>query len=140
MNTTKLVEDVNSLKLKLEQVELSTKEQMAKFESYEKEWKLNEEREKELLTSIGNKKISFNVCSEKFSTKVNTILSNRDTLLYNLVLSKNFDINKEIYLDRSPSIFAILMDYMRYHEITYCTYPSKVLYNLMVEADYFEVN
>ena len=139
MNTNKLITDVNSLKLKLEQVEASTNEQMLKFESYEKGWKLNYDKEAELLNKMGNSIVKFNVSGEKFQTRLKTILSMRDTLLYNLVLDTNFDISKEVYLDRSPQIFKILMDYMRYKDITYSSYPSKVLYNLLLEADYFEV-
>ena len=140
MNTTKLIEDVNILKERLEQVEASTQEQMKKFENYEREWKLNDEKESNLLKENGNKTITFNVCGEKFSTRIKTVMGFKHTLLYNLVLSNEFDLSKEIYLDRSPSIFAILLEYMRYKNISYSTLSTKTLYNLMVEADYFEVN
>lgn len=108
--------------------------------------KLREEKllllDKEAEIIINNQKdiIKFNVSGELFATKSNTLLNVKDSLFYKIVLSKKFDLSKEIFIDRDFKYFGDILDYLRSGKFNYNKYSSKQeLEEIKAEADYYEL-
>jgi hypothetical protein len=139
MNAEILKEDLLRLKGKLENLEEQLQEQIKDLEVKEEKWKLMDE-EAELIKKNENKIIWFNVSGRKFATKVDTLLSMKDTLFYKLILCKKFDLSKEVFFDRNHRMFSVILDYIRYKKIYYQRFSKEELNDLRIEADYFEVS
>lgn len=63
----------------------------------------------------------------------------KDTLFYKIVSSNKFNLQQELFFDRNPKIFPIIMDYLRSKNINYNKFSQDQLEDLKVESDYFEV-
>jgi len=84
--------------------------------------------------------VKFNVSGELFATKSSTLLNVKDSLFYKIVLSKKFDLSKEIFIDRDFKFFGDIIDYLRSGNFNYSKFTSKQdLEELKAEADYYEL-
>ena len=138
MDSNKLKEDVLSLKDRLESVETGLSSHMNELSSLEEKWgKMDEEAVD--LSKNNNVIVNLNISGKKFSTRLETLVSIKDTLFYKLVLSNKFDLAQEIFFDRSPKFFPIIIDYLRYKKINYKRFTNDELAEFYNEAVYFEL-
>jgi len=92
------------------------------------------------LVKTQNEIIQINCGGKKFSTKTETFLAIKDTLFYKIVVCKKFNLNEELFFDRNPKIFPIILEYLRTKSINYSKLNREQLEDLKIEADYFELN
>jgi hypothetical protein len=138
MDSNKLKEEVLSLKDRLESVETGLTSQMHELASLEEKWKKMDE-EAVILSKDNNAIVNLNISGKKFSTRLETLVSIKDTLFYKLILSQKFDLSQEIFFDRSPKFFPIIIDYLRYKKINYKRFNNDELNEFYNEAVYFEL-
>jgi len=86
-----------------------------------------------------NEIVRMNVGGTPFATKVGTLVSIKDTLFYKLVISGKFDFKKEIFFDRFPDYFGVILNYLRTRKVNYNRYSKLQLEELFIEAEYYEV-
>ena len=138
MNSNKLKEEVLGLKDRLELVESGLANQISELTSLEEKWKKMDEEAVD-ISKNNNIIVNLNISGTKFSTRLETLLSIKDTLFYKLVLSKKFDLNQELFFDRSPKFFPIIIDYLRHKKINYKRFTNDELAEFYNEAVYFEL-
>ncbi len=138
MDSNKLKDEVLSLKDRLESVENGLSSQINELASLEEKWKKMDEEASE-LSKNDNIIVNLNISGKKFSTRLETLVSIKDTLFYKLVLSRKFDLNQEIFFDRSPKFFPIIIDYLRYKKINYKRFNNDELNEFYNEAVYYEL-
>ena len=78
----------------------------------EEKFKILDEEAQNII-SKQSEVVKFNVSGEHFATRPETLLNVKDSLFYKIVLSKKFDLSKEIFIDRSNKHFGLLLDYLR---------------------------
>lgn len=139
INASILKSDLLLLKGRLESIEGQLHEQIKDLEKQEEKWKVMDDQVPELIKNQ-NQIIRINVSGKIFITKLETLLSIRDTLFYKLILSKKFNLNQELFFDRSSRMFSVLLDYLRYKKICYKRFSRDELFDLRVEADYYEIS
>ena len=136
MNPTKL--NLSSLMNKLEQFENQIGNKNVDLEQTEEKWKKMDQHVEEIIKNM-NDVITLNIGGKKFITKIETLVSMKDTLFYKIVSSNKFNLQQELFFDRNPKIFPIIMDYLRSKNINYNKFSQDQLEDLKVESDYFEV-
>jgi len=138
VNCSVLKEDMLKIKGKLEKIEEELEGQIKDLVIKEEEWKKADDQVDDYIKN-NNTVVKFNVGGKKFSTRVETLLSKKDTLFYKIVLSQQFDLGQEIFLSRSPKLFAIILDYLRYGKVNYSSLSPVDQCDLLVDADYYEI-
>ncbi len=88
-------------------------------------------------TSLGI--IQFNVRGVIFSLSRQTILNNKDTLFYYLINDSRYD-GKEIYFDRSPYCFKLILHFLRFKTFDYSSLHNEEIALLLDDASYYEVD
>lgn len=136
--TDKVKEQISNVKENLDTLETKLEEKSSILITREERWKKLDE-ESEYIKSYQNSVVKFNVSGQMYATRQDTLLRIKDTLFYKLVLSKKFDLSKEIFIDRSNNLFSHIMGYLRTGKINYSRFSSEELEELRVEADYYEL-
>ena len=93
-----------------------------------------------LIQEKGENLINFNISGVLYTTKLKTILKIRDTLLYKLAISDEFNLAETIEFDRNPRFFLMILDYMRFRNIDVKRLNKEDKADLRFEAQYFEVS
>ncbi len=132
-------DDLTTLKSKLENIEGQLEGQMKELNEREQNWS-NLDKEVEAVLAMQNNIIKFNVGGKKFASSTDTLLKIPDTLFYKIITSKIMDLTEEIFFDRSPTFFGVLLDFLRNNKITYKRFSKEDLKTLAIEAEYYEVN
>jgi hypothetical protein len=133
-----LKDDLLNLKSKLESIESQLEGQLKDLEVREDKWSKMDEQVEE-ITKTQNDVIRLNIGGKKFATKTATLLSIKDTIFYQLILSKKIDLKQEIFFDRSPKMFNHILDFFRYQKINYKRFNREELDELYIEAEYYEI-
>lgn len=133
-----LKDDLLALKSKLENIETQLEGQMKDLEEREEKWKVMDERVQDIVKNQ-NEVATFNIGGKKFATRTETLLGVKDTLFYKLILSNKFNLQEEIFFDRSPKMFTYILDYLRHKKINYKRFNKEELEELRVEAEYYEI-
>jgi len=137
MDCTKLKEKLETLKPTLLNIDKDLQNQMSDLEILEEKWKIMDE-EAVNISKNNNTTVTINVGGVEFQTSIQTLLNIKDSIFYKIVLSKTFDLSKEIYFDRSPKYFSYLLDYLRYKQLDYKKFTSEQQVELLEEANYYE--
>lgn len=64
----------------------------------------------QLIRNQNENVIRLNFGGNRFVTKIETLLSIKDTLLYKIVVSKKFNLQDELFFEWNPKIFEIIID------------------------------
>jgi len=138
MDCTKLHDKLFGLKGSLLGIELDLQNQMSDLEKLEEKWKIMDEEASDLART-STQVVTLNIGGVTFQTNVSTLLDLKDNIFYKLILSKTFDLSKEIYFDRSPKYFSFLLDYLRYKKLDLKTFNTDQQLELLEEARYYEL-
>jgi hypothetical protein len=133
-----LKDDLLNLKSKLESIEEQLEGQLKDLEVREDKWNKMDDQVTDIIKNK-NDVIRFNIGGKKFATKTETLLSVKDTIFYQLILSKKIDLKQEIFFDRSPKMFPFILDFLRYHKIDFKRFNKEEIEELQIEADYYEI-
>lgn len=104
---------LSNMKIKLESVCSGLNKEVLELNQLKQKWNNYDIEAQNIL--LGNEKIiKFNVSGKIFATKMQTLMSVKDTLFYKMIMSNRFNFDKIIYFDRPHTYFQIILDYIRY--------------------------
>ena len=137
----KLKEDFIEIKKRIDTVETNLSNQLESLKEKELKWKKMDGIADEIKLSSGTRRVTFNISGKLFTTTVNTLLNTKDTLFYKMLVENEVDIEQEIFFDRDPKLFSIILEYLRTKSFDKKKFGSSFLRSeLRNEAEYFEVN
>ena len=128
---------LENLKNKIEDLDNNLDGQVNELKEREAIWKKLDEEAK-YVKDKQNDIIKLNVSGVHFATRRETLLKVKDTLFYKIIMSKKFDLSKEIFIDRNNQFFGVFMNYLRNGKINYNQFNNEELEDLKIEADYYE--
>jgi hypothetical protein len=134
-----LKQELNNLKKKLEEIELELEEKGKEITIREEKWNQMEKQVDEIIEKNLEDIVKFNVGGKKFATRKESLLRSKDSLFHKIAVSGRFDFTKEIFFDRSPKVFPIILDYLRGNEIIYTGFSREEAEELLLEAEYYEL-
>jgi hypothetical protein len=136
---------LSELKSKLEMLEktlgidISTNNKLSSDNNSQDESQNFEQRIKEIISIKPEDIVKINVGGKHFATKLETLLSVKDNLFFKMHHSKKFDMKKEIFIDRSPEYFPLVLDYLRYKKINLKKLSQDQLIEFKEEIIYYEL-
>lgn len=132
-------DELMSMKMKMESLEEELSKQLAEAEEKYKKW--NEiDKEVEEMRQNAMDIITLNVGGKIFQTKIDTLLSIKDTFFYKIIVSKKLDLMDPIFIDRNYKFFKYIMTYLRYQKINLKELSSFDIDDLLNEASFFEID
>ena len=127
------------LKSKLELLEKELTDQMMELEVKAEKWAQIDEEIEKIIKDNKNCNVSLDVGGQKYQTKIDTLLSIRDTLFYKLIYSKKIDLTKELFIDRDYKYFYIILSFLRNKKVNLNPYSTKELIDIKAEAEFYEL-
>jgi hypothetical protein len=134
-----LKDELLGLKTKLEDLESDLTNQMLEVEMKAEEWHKRDEEAENIAKANKNKIITLDIGGKKFQTKLDTLLSLKDTLFYKLFLSNRLDISKEIFIDRSYNNFNFILFYFRNKKLPNESFTNQKIDAILEEANFYEM-
>jgi hypothetical protein len=137
--STGIRDELLVLKGKLELLEKELTDQMMELEVKAEKWaKIDEDAE--LLIKTKNSVLFLDVGGKKFQTKLDTLLSIKDTLFYKLILTEQIDVTKEIFIDRNNDYFHIILSFLRNKKVNLNGYNNTKLREIYEEAVFYQMS
>ena len=134
-----MLKELNFLKNKLDHIEKNIVEKVDEIELKEEKWNELEIKVKEIRETRRDDIININIGGKKFATKIQTLMNVKDNLFYKLIISKRFNFQNGIFIDRSAKMFPVILDYFRKQEFNIKRFNKEELSELREEAIYYEV-
>jgi hypothetical protein len=134
-----LKDELLVLKGKLEILEKELTDKMLDLEVRAEKWAQIDEKVDEIIKDKKNFNLLLNVGGKVFQTKIETFISIKDTLFYNMIYSKRIDLNKEIFFDRDHKYFHIILYFLRNKKVNLSEYSSKELKSIKIEAEFYNI-
>lgn len=133
-----LRDQLKSLKNKVNTMEQDFTKQLIEVSNRSEVWYKRDEEITNIL-KIDNPTISLNVGGEIFQTKLETLLQIKDTMFYRLILSKQLDLKREIFIDRHYENFQYIISYLRNKKLNTTKMSNKVMDAIYDEAQFYEI-
>lgn len=108
------------------------------IEAREARWK-NCEKKLVELQKMNEGFCVLNVGGEKFTVSLHVLKSRRGTLFYKQILRKEIQKDKEVFYDRDPLYFPVILNFLRTGKIDAKKYSEEQKEDLLAEAQAFEV-
>lgn len=135
-----MLKDLNLLKSKLELLEKTLEDKTEAVMNKQQIWKVLDERVKEIrLLNESDEIININVGGKKFATTTKTLMKVKDTLFYKVLISKRFDLKKEIFIDRSGNTFKHILEYFRTGKFVLEKFNQEELDQIKEEVEYYDI-
>ncbi len=128
------------LKTKLELLEKELTDQMMELEVKAEKWAQIDEEAEKIIKDNKNLNIFVDVGGQKYQTRLDSLLSIKDTLFYRLILSKKVDINKEIFIDRDYKYFFVILSFLRNKKVNLNSFSTKELAEIKEEAEFYQLS
>jgi hypothetical protein len=138
MTTIGLKDDIINLKSRLEGIEQQLTDQSQEIQKRYDTWQRLDERAERIFNNQNNI-VRFNVGGKKFATTEATLMETKGTLFTKLIESGKVDLKDEIFFDRSPSMFPLIIEYLRKQKITYKGITKEDLEILRSDAEYYQI-
>jgi hypothetical protein len=138
-SASSLKEELFKLKNKLETIEGQLTTQSNEIETREGKWSRIEKNLNYVIGTQGDR-VRLNIGGKIFSTSINTLLTIRDSFLARLVESGRVDLKDEIFIDRNPDLFHLIIDYYRYKTISYKGLSKNEVCQLRDDAHYYAIS
>lgn len=135
-----LANSLSELNTKISSIEDNLQSQTKELDSKGIKW-FEYDAKKERLVNCGasNKILKINVGGKVFSLTLLTILSNPDCLLFNLIMTDQWDYSEELYVDRSYTHFHLIASYLRNTKISVDSINHEELPSILREAEFFHI-
>ncbi len=134
--TSGLKDDLLQLKTRLDTIENQLTGQTKEIEEREAKWKKMEEKNA-IIFSYQNQIMRLNISGEKYSISLKTINEHNETLFNHL--SQKLDLKDEIFIDRSPKMFPIILNYLRTKQYDIKKMTKEEILLLKEEVDYYNI-
>jgi len=134
-----LRDELKRLKNKLATLENDITTQLADVSAKSEKW-LKRDEEAENIVKVDNPVITINVGGKIFQTRLETLLSVKDTLFYKLILTNQLDYKKNLFIDRCYDNFEYILSYLRNKKLNTNKFTAKLMEELYDESKYFEIS
>jgi hypothetical protein len=134
-----LKDELLNLKGKLENLEAELTNQMMELEVRAEEWHKKDEEVEILLKAKKDQIVTLNIGGKLFQTKLETLLSVKDSIFYAMVLSGKFDFTKELFIDRKSKYFHHILSFLRNKKFSGKDLNSADLEAILEEAEFYEI-
>jgi hypothetical protein len=139
MSSVGIRDELYNMKMKMETLEEELSKQLVEAEEKYKKW--NEiDKEVDEMRQNAFDIITINVGGKTFQTKIDTLLSIKDTLFYKIIVSKKLDLMDPIFIDRNYKFFKYIMTFLRYQKINLNELSRLDLDDLLEEATFYEMD
>jgi len=138
MNTTLIKEELLNLRKNIPLIEQELEEKISSVQTQIDFFNELDNEAKSLIAN-GNKRVRFNIGGKRFDTTVSVLLSQRDTFFYKLILSKKYNLDEEIFIDRNPRLFHVIIDYLRNKTFNISDYKNCDHFELYLEAYFYNI-
>lgn len=99
----------------------------------------DDKKEKFINEGAAHQKININVGGKIFHTTLLTILNNPDCLLFNLIMTDQWDFKEEIYFDRGYTYFNVLLSYLRNQKVNLTPFGDEEVPLILREAEFYHI-
>jgi hypothetical protein len=138
MSSISIRDELMNMKMKLESLEEDLTKQLVEAEIKYKKW--NEiDKEVEEMRQNQTDIVSLNVGGKIFQTRLDTLLSIKDTLFYKIIVSKRVDVLDPIFIDRNHKLFRFILSYLRYQIVNISKLDTFDIEDLNEEANFYEI-
>ena len=138
MNTTLIKEELLNLRKNLPLIEQELEEKI-----YSVKIQIDNftqlDQEAELIRANSQQRVRLNVGGKIFETSVKTLMSQKDTFFYKLILSKKFNLNDEIFIDRNPRLFHVFINYLWNNSFDLSEFKKSDHFELYLEACFYNI-
>jgi hypothetical protein len=133
-----LRDQLKALKNKLNTLEDDFTTQLIEVSQRSEVWYKRDEEISNILKN-DNPTVVLNVGGQIFQTKLETLLQIKDTMFYRLILSKQLDYKREIFIDRNYQNFKYIISYLRNKKLNTDKFTSKLMDEINDEAKFYEI-
>lgn len=138
MSTITIRDELMNMKLRLESLEEDLTKQLVEAEVKFQKW--NEiDKEVEEMRQNQTDIITLNVGGKIFQTKMDTLLSIKDTYFYKIIVSKKVDLLDPIFIDRNYRLFRYILSYLRYQKVNVSSLDTIDIEELLEEANFYDI-
>lgn len=132
-------DDLFLLKSKLEDIEGEMNKKVISLNDSEK---LVEETNQKVLKKLEYfpKTCKLNIGGQRFSTYFKHFINFQNSLFYFIISQDNFEVNSEIYFERSPKFFDEILNFLKHEQIIQSRYSNEDLNEIRAEAEYYGLN
>lgn len=113
------------------------------FEKLEKEKEILHQLEDKFKNTVPQKRIKLNVGGQYFSTSTENLTREANTF-FSVLLSGRWELKLDedgaLFIDRSPRMFQYVLDFMRNMDIHLETFSEIQRFDLLVEAEFFQIH
>jgi hypothetical protein len=135
---TGLKDELFALKNRLEVIENQLTGQLKEIEARDEKWKRMEQKLTKIADSQGDI-VKLNIGGKVFSVALSTVRRFSDSLIARLLSSGHVDANEELFFDRSPETFELILEYLRCGQVNFNKYKDEQLMKLKLEAEYYGI-
>ena len=142
----KKIEEINPLKKEILELKNSILDLESKFNFFNKDIEKREQRwknsEKKLieLQKMNEGYVILNVGGSKFYSSLHTLKLKKGTIFYKQIFRKEIQKDKEIFYDRDPTYFPMILNFLKSGKIDIKKLSEDEKEDLLAEAQAFEVN
>lgn len=128
-----------SLSSKLTSFEETLEKKLKELDKKGLHWFKMDFRRDELLKEGRDKRVSLDIGGRRFFTTLGTLLSQEDTVFYNLILTEQWDPQEELFIDRSYKHFDKILSYLRHSSLDLLNFSSITIAEILEEADFYKL-
>lgn len=96
-------------------------------------------KDKMIKDNADTKLIYINVGGKVFQTTLLTLLNHPDTLLFNLIITDQWNYSEELFVDRSYKYFSVILSFLRNKNVNLSIYKEEELEEIMKEAKFYQL-
>jgi hypothetical protein len=96
-------------------------------------------RSRNLTQNKKDQIVTLNIGGKLFQTKLEILLSVKDTIFYVMLLYKKFDFTKELFIDTKSKYFHHMLSYLRNKKFSGKDLNSADLEAILEEAEFYEI-
>lgn len=134
-------QEVLCLKTDLCNLESEISKKLLELENQSLKWDNIETRKKDILSMIpeDQDELILNIGGKKFNTRIRTLLSVNDNIFYTMIVSGRASLKNEIFVDRSPKFFGVILNYLRTKSCYLKDFNTDHLIEIKREASFYEL-
>lgn len=139
MDGLKIKTKFYQIKDRITRLENELQEELNELQDKTDKWEKLEQQAEFIKATKGNQIVRFNIYGKKFATTIKTLLSAKDSLFYQMILSNEVNLEEELFFEVDPIIFSYILDFLRTKVINLKRLSKDELTQLRQACEYFEI-
>lgn len=132
---------LGNLKEKLSLLETPLVNQLKDLDKRGIKWFQYDAKKEEMIKNNADTKLIYiNVGGKQFQTTLLTLLNHPDSLFFNLIITDQWNIEEELFVDRSYKYFNVILSFLRNRQVNVGGYKDEEIFEMIKEAKYYQLN